>query len=81
MNATNDKSIYYYRKIRGIKQQELADKLGLKIYLMSYIENKKLYPNMGMAEKIAEILEVPIGHIYSKEEIELILSKGKGGKK
>ena len=81
MNHTSgDKSIKYYRNKLKMRQSELAEKLGIKSYLMSFIENKKLYPNSDLAQNLAFVLGVPIGKIYSEEELNLIIYKNKGGR-
>lgn len=67
-----DKSIKYYRKKLKINQIDLANNLGITSTDMSFIENKKIYPAADTAEKLAEFLEVPIGKIYSEEELNLI---------
>jgi DNA-binding XRE family transcriptional regulator len=67
-----DKSIKYYRKGLKIKQSELAEKIGVTFTDMSFIENKRIYPDSKTAELLAEILKVPIGKIYSDEELSLI---------
>lgn len=71
-NTYIDKSIRYYRKKLKINQVDLAGKLGITLTDMSFIENKKLYPDSTIAELLADILEVPIGKIYSEEELNLI---------
>jgi len=72
-NTFIDKSIKYYRKKLKINQSVLAERLGITLTDMSFIENKKLYPNAEVAEQLAEILEIPIGKIYSDEELNLII--------
>lgn len=72
-----DTSIKYYRRKLDLRQSDLAEKLGIKSYLMSFIETKKIYPEPEIAERLAEFLEVPIGKLYLEEELELILRKDK----
>lgn len=67
-----DTSIKYYRKGLKINQSVLAEKIGVTLTDMSFIENKKIYPDKKTAELLAEILQVPIGKIYSDEELTLI---------
>ncbi len=76
-NTYIDKSIRYYRKKLKINQVDLAERLGITLTDMSFIENKKLYPNSEIAETLAEILEVPIGKIYSEEELNLIIFRSR----
>lgn len=70
-----DTSIGYYREQSLITQKQLADKLGIPRTTMSFFENKRQYPDKNMAEKIAEILNVPIGKLYSQQELEVIKTK------
>lgn len=72
-----DLSIKYYRKKANLSQENLAKKLGITRTDMSFIENKKIYPDTKTAEMLAEILGIPIGKIYSGEELEIILYKNK----
>ena len=72
-----DTSIKYYRRRLNIRQSDLAEKLGIKPYLMSFIETKKLYPDTVMVELLSHTLEVPIGKLYSEEELNLILFRNK----
>ena len=60
-----------------MNQSVLAEKLGLTITDMSFIENKKLYPNAEMAEWLSQALGVPIGKLYSDEELNLIIFRSK----
>jgi DNA-binding XRE family transcriptional regulator len=73
-----DYSISFYRKLKDLKQQELADKLEIPRTELSFIETKKVLPKVDLAKKIAGILEVTIGQIYTKEELEFILYKTGG---
>ena len=70
-----DTTIKYYRKKLNLRQSDLAEKLGIKSYLMSFIETKKLYPDSVMVELLASTLSVPIGQLYSEEELDLIRSR------
>ena len=68
-----DTTIKYYRRKLRIRQSDLARILNITNTNMSYIENKKLYPNMDIAELLADALSVPIGKLYEDYELELIL--------
>jgi DNA-binding XRE family transcriptional regulator len=72
-----DKSIKYYRKRLKMNQADLAKKLEITVTDMSFIENKKLYPNAEMAEWLSQALGVPIGKLYSEEELNLIIFRSK----
>lgn len=58
-----------------MRQSDLAEKSEIKNYMMSFIENKKILPNPEIAEKIAEILCVPVGALWNEYELELIRQK------
>jgi DNA-binding XRE family transcriptional regulator len=70
-----DTTIGYYREKANYTQQKIADILGVPRTTMSFYETKREYPIMEVAEKIAELLEVPIGKLYSEEELNLMKAK------
>jgi len=76
-----DRTIKYYRKRANLKQSELAKKLGITNTDMSFIENKIIIPTKEKAELLSNILEVPIGLLYTTEELDFILYKSKESKK
>lgn len=67
-----DTTIYIYRKAKELSQQELADKLDITRTTMSFYENKRMYPPLEIAEKLAKILDKTVGQLYSKEELEIM---------
>jgi phage replication initiation protein len=67
-----DYSINFYRKLKKIKQEDLAKKLGINRTELSFIETKKVLPKIETAIKISNILEVTIGQIYTKEELDFM---------
>lgn len=70
-----DTSISYYRNKAKLSQQKLADILDIPRTTMSFYENKRQYPSIEEAEQIAEILQVPIGSLYSHEELALMRAR------
>lgn len=52
------------RKKKGFSQKDFAVKVGITANWMNHIENGKRKPSIGMLEKIAEKLEVPIKDIF-----------------
>ena len=70
-----DTSISYYRNKANLSQQKLADILDIPRTTMSFYENKRQYPSIEEAEQIAEILQVPIGSLYSQEELALMRAR------
>lgn len=63
-------AIRFWRKKRGMTQQELADLLGIHRPVLSNIENPKIPidPDEKMAIKISKILKVLVTDILRKEE-------------
>lgn len=74
---THDITIQYFRKKANLKQEELADRLKLPRTTVSFYETKRMYPDRNTAERIAEILGVPVGKLYSEEELNLITFRDK----
>ena len=70
-----DTTIRFYRKKINMTQQELADILKLPRTEVSFIETKKILPKYQIIENIAEALNVPIGKLYTKEELDFIRYK------
>ena len=77
ISTSGDKSIKYYRKKLGIKQAEMAEILGITATNMSFYENKLRYPSSELAERISQILKVPVGALWKECELELILDRNK----
>jgi len=72
-----DLSIKFYRKKRELRQSDLAKILQITNTDMSFIENKKIYPKAELAEYLSQALGVPIGKLYSEEELNLIIYKSR----
>jgi len=72
-----DKSIRYYRRKNNITQQKLAELLGITQTYISFIEQKKMYPDIEIAEKLASILNVPVGALWNTYELDMMLEKSK----
>ncbi|MHB8131928.1 MAG: helix-turn-helix domain-containing protein [Mobilitalea sp.] len=53
------KNIKVFRINAGLKQKELADKLGKKVQYLSAIENDKREPSLSFLRQIAGALNVP----------------------
>ena len=70
-----DGTIKFYRKESNFTQQEVADLLEIPRTTMSFYEAKRQYPPLATAEKLAEILKVPIGKLYSEQELGVIKTK------
>lgn len=65
----NDKhfgpNIQTFRKLKGMKQQELADAIGINLQSLSKIERGVYYPTFETLEKIMVVLEVAPNEMLS----------------
>ncbi|MBA4700309.1 MAG: helix-turn-helix transcriptional regulator [Ruminococcus sp.] len=55
------------REIKGMSQQELADKVGISIRTMKRYENGETKPDVNKMFQIAEALEVQLTELLSEE--------------
>ncbi len=53
------------RTERGIERAELAHAVGVTPQLLGYIEQGKYRPDLALALRIAEALNVPLEHVFS----------------
>lgn len=62
------RNIRKYRKISGLTQQELADKIGVSMHYISQIEsaNPNKYFTLIVIGRIADVLDVPIQDFFKK---------------
>lgn len=56
-------NILYWRRIKGIKQEELAKKIGISPGALSNIENGSSKPDIERIEDIAEALGIEVNHL------------------
>lgn len=59
-NTQRGRLIAYYRRLNGMTQKDLADKIGLTAKAVSAWETGRNEPNMGQAYDIAAALDVDI---------------------
>jgi len=77
MEDIKDTTIRHYRKKINMPQSKLAELLNLPRTTVSFIETKRQYPDLHTAEKIAEILQVPVGALWFDYELDLMRKKSK----
>lgn len=66
------KSIRYYREQKDVSQQWLADAIGVSKMTVSNFESDKRYPNVEMAKKICEALDITLGKLMAyKDDVEI----------
>lgn len=68
----SDTTIGFFRDKAGLTQNKLAEKLNIPRTTMSFYETKRSYPSIEVAEKIAELINIPIGKLYSENELNLM---------
>jgi len=56
------------RKQRGIRQEELADALGISRQTVSSLENGRYNPSILLAFKLSRYFQLPIEEIFFDEE-------------
>ena len=75
--TTNDSEIHWdasqggalsrLRRIRGLRQAELAEVIGQPRTVVSNFENATRAPRLELLERLAEVLEVPVSALLSPE--------------
>lgn len=65
----NRAKLVYYRKIRGLTQQELADKSGFSRNSIMNWEKGKRNPKIGDIEKIAKVLDVSPFELFDNNDV------------
>ena len=63
------KNIKYYRLMRGISQEALAQQIGLNKMAVSNYEMGKRTPDLATIRKIADALQVTIGKLWLRVKI------------
>ncbi len=63
------KRIQYYRKIKEITQEQLAEIIGIDTISVSKIETGKNYPTAENLEKIASALNVELYELFVNDNI------------
>ena len=58
------------RKLRGIRQEELAEKLEVSRQTIGSLENGRYNPSIILAIKIARYFDLPVEEIFIYEEEE-----------
>ncbi|OVE53978.1 helix-turn-helix domain-containing protein [Chryseobacterium mucoviscidosis] len=67
--TTIAKNVLYYRKKKGFTQEDLANEADIDRTYIGYIENARHNVTLGMLQKIATALEIPIQFLLSTNEL------------
>jgi putative transcriptional regulator len=54
------------RKSKKLRQEDLAEKLGVSRQTIIAIENNKYDPTLELAMKISEFFEIPVNDIFQR---------------
>lgn len=68
METTLGKRIGMLRRQKGLKQEELADKLGVSPQAVSKWENDQTCPDISLLPELAKILEVSVDELLSGKQ-------------
>lgn len=68
--AVGDK-IMYQRKLKRIKQADLADKIGVSLRTLQRWELGQYFPNTEDISKIAQVLNIPASELMDSPENEI----------
>ena len=69
---TLGKRIAMLRRQRGLKQDDLANTLGVSAQAVSKWENDQTCPDISLLPKLAELLEVSVDELLSGKKEELV---------
>jgi transcriptional regulator with XRE-family HTH domain len=61
-----------YRKIQGISQAKLAEKVNTATNYIAMIEIGKKFPSAGMLERIAAALNIDTPELFTTETVKII---------
>lgn len=81
-NKVRGRLIAYYRKLSGLTQSELAEKLGLSSKAISAWETGRNEPNMGQAYDMSKVFHIEVTELMlplsnedkEKEEITALIN-------
>ena len=68
------RNIRYYREQINLTAKEMANRMNVSPSTISKIENDRISPSMEMLQKIAEVINIPVGQLFIEGEIENIPS-------
>ncbi|MFZ2024869.1 MAG: helix-turn-helix transcriptional regulator [Microgenomates group bacterium] len=62
--------IKVYRAIKGLTQEELAEKIGVTRQTVNAIESDKYLPSLGLAFKIARLFHTTVEDVFIYDDKE-----------
>ncbi|MFM6933837.1 MAG: helix-turn-helix transcriptional regulator [Flavobacteriales bacterium] len=64
--------IKIHRSIKGVSQQELADKMAVSRQTLNAIENGKYHPTLLLGMRMSEFFDCKIEELFELEEIDRV---------
>ena len=58
------------RETRGMTQQELADRIGMRRETILHLENNRYNPSLEMALKIAQVFDLRVEELFQLKDKE-----------
>ena len=58
------------RETRGMTQQELADRIGMRRETILHLENNRYNPSLEMALKIAQVFDLQVEELFQLKDKE-----------
>ena len=58
INSRISKNVKYFRKLKGLTQEKLAEKVEVSAVYINYLERGSKVPSLGLLAKIADALEI-----------------------
>ena len=62
-------SVFYFRKARGMTQEELSEKMDVNPETISRIENANTGISLDMLFKLSKALKVPLGELFTHAKL------------
>lgn len=57
------------RESRGMTQQELADRIGMRRETILHLENNRYNPSLEMALKIAQVFDLRVEELFQLKDL------------
>jgi putative transcriptional regulator len=63
-----ENNIKDFRKRFGLRQEDLANRLGVTRQTINAIENNKYNPTLELAMKLAKLLKTPVEDVFTLDD-------------
>lgn len=57
------------RKERGLSRKELAEKIGVNVQTVGYLEREEYNPSLDLAFRVADVFGLPVDLVFSTEPL------------